>query len=194
VELNRPWRIALGTLLVMIIGLGGWCAGRTALAYHHQTQGKRKKSNLYWEKALVFYNRAIACDPKAPAPYARIGDIYRLQSFWRVGPTRKPERTQLARKAADAYSKSLKLNPRQVEVWIGLAKAYDLAGETRQAEEAYQKAIALSPTTGYLHQELGLFYRQHGDDDKARVVLEKAHTLAWDRIAAINLEELKVRQ
>lgn len=191
VELNRAARLILGSVLLVIIAVGGWWAGRTALGYYYQTQGKRYKSYMYFEDALACYQRASKIDPKAPTSYLRIGDIYRLQSFWRVDSRREAERKELARQAIASYRESLRLNPRQIEALIGLAKACDLAGDSGAAEAAYRDAIALAPTTAYLYQELGVFYRERGEEQKALAALEKSYELAWDAVAAVQLQELK---
>ena len=193
VELSFRMRAIMGASLLLVLGIGLWHAGRTAVAYYHQTEGKRHKSNLNWRDALASYQRAISWDAKAPVPYARIGDICRSQAFWRADPSKKSEREDLARQAITAYRRSLELNPRQIEVWLNLARAFDLAGERASAEEAYLKAIALSPTTAYLHQELAVFYRQHGDDERALKKFEHSLALRWDEVAAVNLEELRPR-
>ena len=194
VELSRWSRNCLGVGLLLVLGIGGWHAGRTAIAYYHQTEGKRHKSNMNWPDALASYNRSISMDPKAPVPHARIGDIYRTQAFWRVDPARRNERHELAHLAGAAYRRSLASNPRQVEVWLNLAKSLDLAGDRAAAEDAYLKAIALSPTTAHLHEQLALFYRHHGDEQRARQQFEHCLALAWNEVAALNLQELQSRQ
>jgi len=191
VELTRGWRMALGICLLAILAVGGWFAGRTALAYYHETQGKRHKSHTYWDDALACYSKSTAIDPKAPIPHARIGDIRRSQAFWRVDPARRAERENLARQAIAAYRRSLDLNPRQVEVWLNLARAYELIQERQEAEAAYGKAIALSPTIGYLHQEFGLYYRRHGDEQRALTEFQQCLALTWNEVAYVNLQELQ---
>jgi O-antigen ligase len=188
-ELARRARIALGVLLLVMISAGGWLAGRTALAYHYNNQGNRFKA-FVWDYALNCYNRAIAFDPRFPAPYAGIGDICRNQSFWRTEAARQAERQELARKAIAWYEESLRLNPRQLQVLTSLAKAYDLAGEPQKTVQTYQHAISLCPTSAYLYQELGLFYRQQGDDKSALAALEKSRDLSWSEVAALNIQEL----
>jgi tetratricopeptide (TPR) repeat protein len=192
-ELTRLWRTVLGFGLLMVLGLGGWHGGRTAIAYYHQTEGKRYKSNMNWRDALAAYERSISWDAKAPVPYARMGEIYQSQAFWRVDPTRSNERQDLARQAIKAYRRSLELNPRQTDVWLDLAKALNLAGERGAAEKAYLQAITLWPTLAYLRQELALFYRQHGDDEQALKQFELCLALGWNEVAALNLEELRPR-
>jgi O-antigen ligase len=192
-ELDRPRRIALGVVLLLAVTCGGWIAGRAALAHHYSSKADLHKAHLYWDDALAWYNRAIAADPTFPVPYARIGDIYSTQSFWRKEPARQAERQQLARQAIDAYQKSLKLNPRQPEVVTYLAKAYRLAGEPDKAVQAYQRAISLCPTSADVYRELGLFYREQGDEKNALAAFEKSRdlTIHWNPVTALHLEELK---
>jgi tetratricopeptide (TPR) repeat protein len=148
---------------------------------------------LYWDKALDAYHTALRIDPKFPAPHFKIGELYRTQSFWRNDPARKPERVELARKAIDAYKQSLKLNPRQVAAWLAMAKAHDLAGDVATALRAFEQAIALAPTSAQLYQELGIFYRDHGDRTKALAALEKSVQLHWTPINGLILQDLKTQ-
>jgi tetratricopeptide (TPR) repeat protein len=186
-ELERKYRLAIGGLVLLAAILGGWLAGRNALAAYYNTRGERLKSQLRWDEAFPYFDRALSLDPRFPTPYFRIGEIYRTQSFWRVDPTRVAERQQLARQAIDAYEKSLRLNSRQIGVIMAKAKAYELSGDLDGAMRAFNQAAELSPTNAYIFQEIGLFHRRHGEEEKAIAAFKKSKEFYWGEVVHLNL-------
>jgi len=117
------------------------------------------KGRFYWnkrtlkdlEKALDYFNQAIALDPNYVLAYAGLADAYVLIPSYRNGPVR--EAMQPAREAAQ---KALSLDGELAEPHATLgrvnANEYDFAG----AEREYKRAIELDPNYATAHQWYGI--------------------------------------
>ena len=117
------------------------------------------KGRFYWnkrtlkdlEKALDYFNQAIALDPNYVLAYAGLADAYVLIPSYRNGPVR--EAMQPAREAA---LKALSLDGELAEPHATLgrvnANEYDFAG----AEREYKRAIELDPNYATAHQWYGI--------------------------------------
>ena len=133
-------------------------------------------------------------DPGYPQLHAKIADVYRQKSEWRREPGHEKERQELARQAIAFYGSALALNPFQSEVWLHLARAYEVVEENDLALKTYRRAIDVDPVNPLNFQFLGRFYRAIGDEKKAVDAFNRAYELNWgynDVIAPINLEDLR---
>ena len=191
VALGKPTRFALAGILLVVIGVGGWFYGRTALASLSTDLGQTAKTRLDYATALKYLNRAVTLDPKAPQAWLRIGDVYRSQARWRLGPEKREERLALSRKAVEAYQESVRLNPYQAEALIGLGRAQELAGESEQALKSLQRAAEVEPSSPLTHFTLGLFYRDRGEVKLAQDAFNRAQSLTSDSSITENLIELQ---
>ncbi len=70
-------------------------------------------------------------------------------------------------KAIDYYNESLRLSPLQGGCWLDLAKAYQIAGRTREAGYAIERAVTLIPKNPAVSWEAGIFYLMNGEKEKA---------------------------
>jgi TolB-like protein/Tfp pilus assembly protein PilF len=117
------------------------------------------KGRFYWnkrtlkdlEKALDYFNQAIALDPNYVLAYAGLADAYVLIPSYRNGPVR--EAMQPAREAA-LKALSLDGNFAEPHATLGRVNAneYDFAG----AEREYKRAIELDPNYATAHQWYGI--------------------------------------
>src|ERR1041385_420600 len=73
-------RFSLGALVLLLASWCAWVGGSVFLSQRYAAQATDAKEVLDWDRALRLYHRAITVDPKFPEPYAKIGDIYRVQS------------------------------------------------------------------------------------------------------------------
>jgi tetratricopeptide (TPR) repeat protein len=153
--------------------------------------GNDAKVILHYDRALVWYRRAMALDPKFPEPYAQTGDICRTQSFFRVGDEQKEERLQLARQAIEFYDRFLALNPYQSQVLLREALAYETLGENDNALKTYQRVIDVDPNGSLNYDRLGLFYRHIGDEPRAKEAFDKANRLFSDDVNVLNLFDMQ---
>lgn len=191
VELAPRLKYALASALVLAVAVGAWLLVPTALAARHVFVGTDYKEVLDWNRALAHFQRAIELDPKNPEPYAKSGDIYRVQAEFRRDPARQTERLDLARKAIEYYRQSLRQNPRQPQILLRVADAQEEAGEMEAAQQAYDRALALDPNSALVYQRLGFFYRRLGDLKRAEAALQKSQKLWPDSTAHLNLIDLR---
>jgi cytochrome c-type biogenesis protein CcmH/NrfG len=77
-------------------------------------------------EALTVLDRILALNPDHPAPYVQLGRVFLKQKEFV--------------KARTAYEESIRINPFNPEVHIGLADAYAGVGDQRRAEQ--EKSIA----------------------------------------------------
>jgi tetratricopeptide (TPR) repeat protein len=97
--------------------------------------------------------------------------------------------------AIDPLLKAVELNPKDPNVRLNLAYAYDRQGRLDEAVIHYQKAIELNPRDSVARNNLGVLYNKAGRYDKAIRELEK--TLEIDPKSATapkNLETAKKNQ
>jgi O-antigen ligase len=194
VQMKRLSRIALAASLLALTGIALWFGAPMARASHNNFWGNACKEVLAWDRALQFYQRAVAADPRFPEPYARMGDVYRARSALQARAADEANRKSLARQAIQAYQRSLELNPYQSEVMLRLAHAYELAGDNDSALKTYYRALAVDPNNAFSYQRLGIFYRHMGEDELAAEAFEKSDALgSQDQIAIINIEDIRRR-
>jgi tetratricopeptide (TPR) repeat protein len=93
--------------------------------------------------------------------------------------------------AIEAYEASLRLNPYQTFVLLDLARTQDLAGETDRALTTFKKAIEVYPANPVAHFQLGCFYRDHSELDRAREAFAQSQKLYPSTGAELNLKELE---
>jgi TolB-like protein len=135
------------------------------------------KGRFYWnkrtlkdlEKALDYFNQAIALDPNYVLPYAGLADAYVLIPSYRNGPVR--EAMQPAREAA---LKALSLDGNFAEPHAALgrvnANEYDFAG----AEREYKRAIELDPNYATAHQWYGILLYDLARNEESQAELRWA--------------------
>src|SRR6266478_5091381 len=143
------------------VKLAGADAQKLSKKYTNNTEAYELylKGRFYWnkrtlkdlEKALDYFNQAIALDPNYVLAYAGLADTYVLIPSYRNGPVR--EAMQPAREAA---LKALSLDGNFAEPHAALgrvnANEYDFAG----AEREYKRAIELDPNYATAHQWYGI--------------------------------------
>jgi O-antigen ligase/Tfp pilus assembly protein PilF len=191
VRLAAPARLALAAGLLLFVGAGGWFYGRTALASLYTDLGFTAKSQLDYTAALRYFDRALALDPQAPRTWLRVGDAYRSQARWRLGPQKRDERLALSRKAIEAYQQSVRLNPYQAEALLGLGRAQDLAELPEEALKSLQRATEVEPCSALAYFTLGSFYRDRGQLKLAQEAFTKAQSFTSDSAIVENLTDLQ---
>ena len=88
--------------------------------------------------------------------------------------TEQDRRQELCDSARDDYEKALKLDPKYVPAYQGLARLYTAMHEYPLAVETYQKALKLAPTNAALWSELGLCHNTQKNFGPALDCLERA--------------------
>jgi len=125
----------------------------SAEAYQLYLKGRycwNKRTLKDLEKALDYFNQAIALDPNYALAYAGLADTYVLLPFYRDEPVR-----QAMSPAREAALKALSLDNELAEPHATLGfvntREYDFA----TAEREYQRALELNPNYATAHQWYG---------------------------------------
>jgi cytochrome c-type biogenesis protein CcmH/NrfG len=63
-------------------------------------------------------------------------------------------RQQNPRKAADSYSESLRLDPRDADTWVRYGTCQSQTAHRREAREAFQMALKINPDLGEAQEGL----------------------------------------
>ena len=137
-----------------------------------------------FELAEAHYRESLAIEPQ-PAIYNDLGFVL--------------ERQGLPHEAADAYRKSLELNPESAAAHYNLASFLARTGEFAEAETHFQAALAKDPST-QAYTGLGFVQWQQGHADEAIASLQNAikadpnNATAYENIAAILIEQGKLEE
>jgi serine/threonine-protein kinase len=93
-------------------------------------------------------------------------------------------RTGKAADAVAAYRRALAAQPNNIDARLGLARAYDAAGDGRLSEENYKRAIELQPAYFGGYSKLAGFYYTHGKWAPAAEMFRKVTELTPDNAHA----------
>lgn len=77
-------------------------------------------------------------------------------------------------KAVEEYRKVIKIDPSNVEAYVGIAWCFPHAGTAEEALEALQKATELQPNSGDICGNVAMIYHYTGEYEKELEWLEKA--------------------
>jgi hypothetical protein len=167
VPIRRVGRLVAGSALLALVAWGGWVGAGLSLGNWCVAKAAEANQQSEWDEALAWGARALRFDARNPAAHAAMGDAYRMQSAMAYDPQHPSERRRLAQLSAQAYRRSLALNPFQSDVMLRLAAAYELAGDNDAAARTYDEALAVDPNNAFTWLRIGMFYRRRGDIPRA---------------------------
>jgi TolB-like protein/Tfp pilus assembly protein PilF len=142
-------------------------------AYHTYLKGR-----YHWnmpgeegvEKAIEFYEKALALDPSYAKAHAALA---RAHVAW-SDASHKPGRLVLEDARAAAL-RALELDPQSVEAHLALAEVHKrLDWDWAAAERGYQTAVALNPSSDAAHRSYGVFLAGLARHDEAIAEAERA--------------------
>lgn len=168
-----------------------------------------KAGNL--DQAISALNNAVAADSRFALGYASLGEAYRLKN--QVDPNPKwiaqasaslDRAVHLNDKLAGPYNslgrlhtalgqydlalqefqRAVAINPRDPDVLIGMAAAYEHMSRVGEAEATYKKAIALRPDYWDSYNSLGNFYDRQGKYPEAVAQYKRVIELTPDNATA----------
>ena len=126
-----------------------------------------------WRDAISSFEQALQIDSSNYTTYQNLGAAYYYDKLYE--------------RSAQAYERSLKLNPKDCGVLGGLGAAYRAMGSQKLASEAYEEAVKLAegqlkvnPRDAELTARLSEFYSDVGRKQDARATAVKALALAPD--------------
>jgi len=129
-----------------------------------------QRSEEGFDRAIEYFNEAIAEDPTYAKAYATLADTYYLLASSRTIKEMYPLEMAAALKA-------LEIDPRLAEAHavMGLIKRHDL--DWSGAETAFKRAIELNPNSSRSHHSYANFLRGQRRFDEALSELRKAQVL-----------------
>lgn len=95
------------------------------------------------------------------------GDIY-------IRAAHFAEQAGKYKEAEAKYQQALKVEPKNVDAMLGLARLYDHQGNSQQAVATYQKAIKTHPKDAKVYNDFGLCYSHRREFGPAQQMLQKA--------------------
>jgi Flp pilus assembly protein TadD len=111
----------------------------------------------------------------------RVGDLWVNASVEKsVQPA---QRQELLGKAVVAYEEGVKLDPKNAQLRLGLARAYGMMGQKERALEAFKLVLQAEPKNATAWCELGLAHARWKDYDPAVENISKAAELAPENAA-----------
>jgi eukaryotic-like serine/threonine-protein kinase len=126
-----------------------------------------------WRDAISSFEQAQQIDSSNYVTYQNLGAAYYYDGLYE--------------RSAQAYEKSLRLNPKDCGVLGGLGAAYRAMGSQKLSHEAYEEAVKLAegqlkvnPNDAELSSQLAGFYADVGRKQDARSMALKALLLAPD--------------
>ena len=132
-----------------------------------------KRTAEGFERAITYFEQAIAKDPSYGRAYAGLADSYSL-----IGGYTGVQRPEFAASAKTAALRALQLDPSLPEAHTAYAlvvENYNLDWQT--AEKEYQRAIALNPNYATAHQWYAEYLTWRGRFDEALGESERARQL-----------------
>ena len=120
------------------------------------------------------------------------------QATWFRNPDLAVEqegRHRLAREAAEHFRQALQLNPCDMSIVFGLARAHNLLGEPEEALNEYQRARNYAPRHVFYREQLGIQLRQMGRDAEALEVFRQnvADGVSME-ISSLNIRAIERKQ
>jgi len=131
-----------------------------------------KRSEEGFEKAIGYFQSAVALDPSFALAYAGLAQTYVLKGSYFLLPTEKA--TDSVRSAA---RKALKLDESIGEAHTALASVGEWTWDWNSAEKEYQRSIELSPNFATGHQWYGEFLSAMGRGEEGLAEIRKAQEL-----------------
>jgi tetratricopeptide (TPR) repeat protein len=103
-------------------------------------QADRARDRGQWQRAAIYYRKALAEEPEAAAIWVQYG--HALKEMGDIAA------------AEAAYREALRHDADAADIWLQLGHALKLQGRIGEAEAAYQQALSLDPGLDNAAREL----------------------------------------
>jgi DNA-binding winged helix-turn-helix (wHTH) protein/TolB-like protein/Tfp pilus assembly protein PilF len=155
---------------------------RSGEAYQFYLKGRyfwNKRTTKDYEKAIEYFEKAVAVDAGFALAYAGLADAHSLIAVNSSGP----EREENYRQARAAALRAVRIDEELAEAhtalgWIRRNYEWDWPG----AEDEFRRAIELNPNSADAHQWYGLLLTTLGRMDEAMAEMERVlelNPLSW---------------
>jgi serine/threonine-protein kinase len=162
-------------------------------AYQLYLQGRyywNKRSALTLEKAINYFNQAIALDSNYALAYAGLADCYSIQSQYSGIPTKIT--VPLARSNAEH---AIRINSSLAEAHTTLAMSYFSEWKYEEAEREFKRAIALNPRYPTAYHWYNLLLLRTGRLDEAESIIKKGYDLdSYSPVITLNMGAIGLRR
>jgi len=136
---------------------------------------KSPGDNTLISSALDFYKRANDLEPSNPQIFTSIGQIYIQKSdILQQQKGQEKEIQESLNMAIENLQKALELKPDFVSADVQIAGAFQREGKIKEAIDKLTEATIFSPSDPFLAYQLGILYYGQGNNDLAKISLERA--------------------
>jgi tetratricopeptide (TPR) repeat protein len=111
----------------------------------------RAESRESVDRAILFFERAVALDPNYARAWIELGAAYDTKASYLAMP-------ELLERAVQAFERGLSLEPRLPRAWRELGATLVTLGREERGFEAIRRALELDPEDGSAHAALGRAY------------------------------------
>jgi tetratricopeptide (TPR) repeat protein len=111
----------------------------------------RAESRESVDRAILFFERAVALDPDYARAWVELGAAYDTKASYLAMP-------ELLERAVEAFERGLALEPRLPRAWRELGSTLVALGREERGFEAIRRALELDPEDGSSHAALGRAY------------------------------------
>ena len=160
----------LSVLAVAVCLAGLWFSLAGGKSYWWTLKGEAFASASEYSAAENAYRRAVRWNPRNWQPWLGLGDLKSSQGFWFRAPDKDVQargKRALGEEARAAYEEASRLNPGDMSVEYGLARAENAAGNEEAALEHCRKAAAYQHKHTFYREQLGLQLNRMGREDEA---------------------------
>jgi TolB-like protein/tetratricopeptide (TPR) repeat protein len=144
-------RLAEGFHVVARPASGGGEATHVIDAYEAFSKGLvnlRAESRESVDRAILFFERAVALDPGYTRAWVELGAAYDTKASYLAMP-------ELLERAVQAFERGLVLEPRLARAWREMGATLVSLGREERGIEAIRRALDLDPEDGGAHAALG---------------------------------------
>ena len=191
----RTIRFGVATLGAVAAGVGAWLALMGGVSYVWNLKAEMARNQMEWDEAVVKYGKSIRWDAHNANPYQGLGNLSIAQATWFRNPdlaTEQSERRRLAREAAEHFQQALVLNPCDMSIVFGLARANNLLGNPEVALDYFMQARNYAPRHVFYREQLGIQLRQMGRDEEAlNVFRENVKDRVSTEISTLNIRAIE---
>jgi len=195
-EGRQRWRTwLLSGVGILICATGIWFSLAGGMSYVWNLKGEIARTRMEQETAEDDYLKAIAWDAGNWQPYLGMGNLRATQALWYRNPDRAVEREgkiQFASEAAGYFQSSIDRNPAEMAAVFGLARAYNVRGDSEAALEQYRRAAAYQRRHVFYREQLGIQLRRMGREDEALDVFrQNLEDKTYTDVTRLNIRSLE---
>ena len=194
---GRAGAVALSAAAAAVCAAGLWFSLAGGLSYWWTLKGEAAFDNLEYAEAEAAYDRAIRWNPGNWQPWLGLGNLKATRASLYRAPDPEAQaagRRRLAEEARAAYAEAGRLNPGEMAVEYGLARAANAVNDPETALEHCRRAAAYQPRHAFYREQLGLQLVRMGREEEALEVFRKnREDKVTSEVTAANIRRLERR-